>query len=72
MALGIDGFYGGATAPTVEVNPIDQTVDLVWEDGPVRLVVSLAAIEELRLLMQRAIEAVQGEQARSADVPAGT
>ena len=53
-----------AKAPEVEINPIDRTIDLVWSDGPSRLVVTLASEKELALLVRRAIEATADERER--------
>jgi hypothetical protein len=59
-----DQFFGPAPAPSIEQNPIDGTVDLVWTapGAPYRLVVSLASRAELQALVRNAIEAAQHER----------
>ncbi|NJD27418.1 MAG: hypothetical protein FIA92_03885 [Chloroflexi bacterium] len=63
-----DQHIGPMLSPSVEVNPIDGTVDLVWSSrmAPARIVMSLASVEELQQLIRNAIEAVQREHARTA------
>ncbi len=66
----VDFCLGPVEAPSVEVNPIDRTVDLVW-GKPFRSVIILKNLDELRVLMNRVIEAVQGERL-AADLAAET
>lgn len=62
----LDFHLGPEKAPAVEINPIDKTVDLVWESSEARTIITLRNLKELRVLMTRAIEAVQSEHI---DVP---
>lgn len=57
----LDLYMGPVEAPHIEVNPLDETVDLVWERPSFRKVVSLLGMEELRLLVARAMSVVNGE-----------
>ena len=61
-----DIYLGHVKAPEIEPNPIDGTIDLVWVVGSGRTIVSLRDAKELRLLVQRAIEAVASDRDRFA------
>jgi hypothetical protein len=62
----LDIYLGTVKAPEVEVSPITGSIDLVWSKEGGRVVVSLRDEKELRLLVQRAIEAVAHDRDRSA------